>query len=197
MPTVAVGLARPRRTALLYDRPRGAHPGSRSPSEGGRERAPARVGGRGARPEAHAVRDPARRNGARAGGAGEGRPAERAQPAGLGAERGVRGHAHRHGGRRRAREARGPGAAPADPGGGLRRGARAAGHGGVGARQAHRLALPRPAPARPAAGVRGADHGGARDARALAGRGFHRAAHPEVHGFRERVRGGAVQGGVL
>ena len=84
-----------------------------------------------------------------------------------------------------------------EPAGGLAGRARAADRAGLGARQAHGLALPGPAPPRPAADLRGADDGRARDARALARPGLHRAALAEAHGLRERVGRGAVQGRVL
>ena len=156
-----------------------------------------RLGAGGPRPEADAVRDRARRNGPGADGAGEGGAAERAQRGDLGADGGVGGDGDGDGGGGRARETGRPGAAPGGAAGGLAGRARAAGGAGLGARQAHRLALPGPAPSGAAADLRGADDGGARDARVLAQRGVHRAAHAEVHGLGERVGRGAVQGRVL
>ena len=144
-------------------------PDLRVPSQVGEKVHDPRLGAGGARPEAHAVRGHARRIGSGAGGARQGRSADRAQRAAV--SRLTVESAVTVTGTVVADERVKLGGLELQPGGARGRlagRARGADRGGLGSGQADRLALPRPAPPRPAADLRGADDGRARDARLLA-----------------------------
>ena len=144
-----------------------------------------------------AVRDRARRNGPRAGGAAQGGAAERAERGGLGADGGVGGDDHGHRGGGRARQARRPRAEDSRSSRSTRwrspscrsRPTRRSTSASTGATWT--------CAARTAADLRGADHSRARDARVLAQGALHRAALAEAHGLGQRVRRRAVQGRLL